>query len=79
MSTPSRVGGRAEKYATHNTANSAKANVATVEMSRHKGLYKHLVQAVLRSERVTSEIFKKYLQCVLAARILTVDLLCVLL
>jgi hypothetical protein len=37
-------------------------------------LYKPLVQAVPRIEkRVISAIFKKYLQCVLAARILTVD------
>jgi hypothetical protein len=37
-------------------------------------LYKPLVQAVPRTEkRVTSAIFKKYLQWVLAARILTVD------
>jgi hypothetical protein len=37
-------------------------------------LYKPLVQAVPRTEkRVTSAIFKKYLHCVLAARILTVD------
>jgi hypothetical protein len=37
-------------------------------------LYKPLVQAVPRTEkRVISAIFKKYLQCVLAARIFTVD------
>jgi hypothetical protein len=42
-------------------------------MRRHKGLYKPLVQAVLRTEKITTAIFKKYLQCVLAARILTVD------
>jgi hypothetical protein len=36
-------------------------------------LYKPLVQAVPRTEKkVTSAIFKKYLQCVLAAKILTV-------
>jgi hypothetical protein len=44
-------------------------------MRRHKGLHKPQVQAVPRTEKklVISAIFKKYLQCVLAARILTVD------
>jgi hypothetical protein len=41
---------------------------------RYEGLYKPLIQAVPSREKwVTSAIFKKYLQCVLAARILTVD------
>jgi hypothetical protein len=41
---------------------------------RYEGLYKPLVQAVPLTEKwVTWVIFKKYLQCVLVARILTVD------
>jgi hypothetical protein len=37
-------------------------------------LYKPLIQAVQRTEKlVTSAIFKKYLHCLLAARILTMN------
>jgi hypothetical protein len=44
-------------------------------MRWHKGLYKPLVQAVPRTEKMSNfgNLKKKYLQCILAARILTVD------
>jgi hypothetical protein len=38
-----------------------------------------MLQAVPRTEKITSAIFEKYLQCILAAKILTVDfVVCIL-